>query len=114
MAKKTDNDVSIPAELKNLNSRMDRIEKAALLGAKTVLTTEDVSLLTGLSKRSIYTLISNGEIPHYKPEGRGKVYFKKNEIEDWLLQNRQKSNAEVNIEATTHTTLNPKKYVRKS
>ena len=40
--------------------------------------------------------------------------IKKSEIEDWLLQNKQKSNAEINIEATTHTTLKPKRYGNKS
>lgn len=107
-------EISRRSEYKALNTKIDRLEQITLLGAKTALTVDDVELLTGLKKQTIYRLIASKEIPHYKPDGRGKVYFKKAEIEDWLLQNKQKSNAEVNIEATTHTTLKPKRYGRKS
>lgn len=107
-------EISRRSEYKALNSKLDRLERIALLGAKEALTVEEVALLTGLGKATIYRLITSKEIPHYKPEKRGKVYFKKSEIEDWLLQNKQKSNAEINIEATTHTTLKPKRYGNKS
>lgn len=75
-------------QLEDLDRRLQRIEKLAEIGAKSVLTIEEAVFLTGLSKGYLYRLTSSSEIPHYKPSG-GKLYFKKSEIEDWLLRNRQ-------------------------
>lgn len=85
-----------------LTSKLENIEKITLLGAKNVLTLEDVALITGYSKGHIYRLTSEQGIPHYKPNGRN-LFFKKDEIEDWLLQNRISTIEEINSKATTHT-----------
>ena len=79
-------------------TRLDKIQQLTLLSAKEALNVADVCLLTGLSKPRIYHLTSSREIPFYKPEGRG-IFFKKSEITAWLLQNRQRTNAEVRSEA---------------
>lgn len=50
-----------------------------------------------LSKATVYGLIHKLEIPNYK---RGKrVYFKKSEIDSWLMQNKRKSINEIEQEA---------------
>lgn len=59
-----------------------RIEALALIGAKNVLTVEEVALYLGKSRKTIYNILD--ELPHYK-NGRG-VYFRKSEIEDWCCQ----------------------------
>lgn len=66
-----------------LNARLDRIERLTLVGAKEVLNIDEAVLLTGMSKGHIYRLTSSQEIPHFK-KGR-KLYFKKSELEEWLL-----------------------------
>lgn len=38
----------------------------------------------------MYHLLSNNEIPHYKPRGKN-VYFKRTELEDWMLRGRVKT-----------------------
>ena len=73
-------------------ARLDKLEKLTLLSAKKVLTIEDVSALTGLSKARIYTLCSNKEIPYYK---QGKLYFKRDEVEDWMTAKRVPTQAEI-------------------
>ena len=80
-------------------ARLDRIERLQELAVKTVLTIEDVSTLTGLSKARIYTLCSNRDIPHYK---QGKLYFKRNEVENWLTANRQPTRAEIESKAALY------------
>lgn len=87
-----------------LHTKLEKIEKITLLGAKNVLTLDDVVLITGYSKGHIYRLTSSQEIPHYKPNGRN-IYFKKDEIEEWLLQNRILTTEEINSKATTHTAI---------
>lgn len=72
----------------------------ALLGSKNVLTLDEVAIITGLKKGYIYRLTSEQKIPHYKPGGR--VYFKKDEVEEWLLQNRVATMSEIDSRATTY------------
>lgn len=74
--------------IKELQEQLTRVEAFVKLGAKNVLTLEEVAELTGLSKFYLYQLTSKKQIPHYKPNGR-LVYFDKAEIEAWLKQNRQ-------------------------
>lgn len=69
---------------------------------KPILTFEEGCQYTGLSKSWMYKLTSTGKIPFYKPEGR-KIYFKKSDLEDWMLRNRQSSNAEIERKATKHS-----------
>lgn len=67
--------------------KLNVIERNTLLAAKNVLTFDDVSLLTGLSKQTLYKLTSSHKIPHYKPNGK-LTYFKRSEIEEWQTHNR--------------------------
>lgn len=80
-------------------ARLDKLEKLTLLSAKKVLTIEDVSALTGLSKARIYTLCSNKEIPHYK---QGKLYFKRDEVENWQTANRVSTKMEIASKAALY------------
>ena len=74
--------------------QLSRIEKYSLLSAKNVLSLDDVSVLTGLSKSHLYKLTCSHRIPHYKPNGK-LVYFDRGEIENWMKQNRIASEDEV-------------------
>ena len=44
--------------------------------------------LTGWSKNYIYKLVHLRKIPFYKPLG-GRVFFKQDELERFIFQNRQ-------------------------
>mgnify|MGYP006179724673 FL=1 len=89
--------------LKELVVKLENIE-ALLLTQKNVLNVSEVLLLTGLSKSYMYKLTSTGGIPCYKPQGK-QIFFKKDEIESWLLQNRKATNKELDALASTYTTL---------
>lgn len=58
---------------------------------------------TDLSKSTIYKLTSRREIPFYKPTGR-KIFFKRDEIDAWLLRNRIATNEELETAASTYVT----------
>lgn len=84
-----------------LKAQLDRIERNSLLAAKNVLTIDDVSLYTGLSKSYLYRLTSTNEIPFYK--GGGKMnYFKRSEIEKWMLRTKVLTKEEAATEAARH------------
>lgn len=88
-------------EYKELTERLARLESLLLTGTKEVLTLDECSMYTGYSKNHLYRLTSQRAIPFYKPMG-GTIYFKKKEIEGWLLQNRHATEAEINSKATTY------------
>ena len=82
--------------------RLDQIQQLALIAAKEVLNVADVCLLTGKKAQTIYNLVNKRQIPCYKPNAH-TVCFKKSEINDWLLQNRQSTQAEIDSIASLHT-----------
>jgi|TARA_B110000240_G_scaffold175038_1_gene201952 excisionase family DNA binding protein len=90
-------------EIRDLVIRLNNIEEL-LLTQKTVLKLDEVILLTGLSKSYLYKLTSTGGIPCYKPQGK-HIYFKKTEVEDWLLQNRKSTTIEIDEMANNHIIL---------
>lgn len=80
--------------MNELIKRLDRLEVLTLLAAKSVLTLEEVCLLTGLAKSTVYKMTANRVIPHYHADGGKHLYFKKDEVEDWLTRNRVSSHIE--------------------
>ena len=73
--KTKENMLTVLADMRNL-----------MLSRKNVLTLEQLEAYSGLSKSTIYKLTLDRLIPHYKPGGK-KIYFKRSEIDEWLLNN---------------------------
>ena len=93
--------------IEELNQKLEKLEYLILAnGQKEVFTLEEVAQYTGLSKSYLYKLSSTGGIPCFKPRLK-MLYFKRTEIDEWLLQNRIKTTEEIEAEAATYVTLNP-------
>ena len=90
------------SKIEELTLKLEKIEQL-LLTQKKVLNFNEVMLYTNLSKSYLYQLTSNGGIPCYKPNGK-HIYFNKEEIENWLLNNRKISNIE--LEEVSNNYLN--------
>lgn len=88
-------------EYQELTSKLDELRNLILSTTKEVFSVDECAIYTGLSVNHIYRLTSKREIPFYKPLG-GKIFFKRSEIENWLLQGRQATNAELSSKATTY------------
>lgn len=95
--------ISVAEYLQQIDARQRNIE-TLLLAQKTVLNFDEVAAYTGLSKSYLYKLTSTGGIPCYKPQGK-HIYFNKQEIDQWLLQNRKATNQELENQASTLVTL---------
>ena len=80
-----------------LDERLSRIENM-LLSQKTVLSFNEASVYTGLSKSHLYKLTSTGGVPCYKPTGK-KLYFDKVELDEWMLRNKKLSQDEIDDKA---------------
>ena len=57
--------------------------------------------ITGLAKPSLCSLISSREIPSYKKGKR--LYFKRKELEEWIVSGKRKTVQEIAILASTRT-----------
>lgn len=83
-----------------IKKQLDRIERLALLSAKTVLQLDDACILTGLKKSTLYVMTCEKRIPHYKNNGR--VYFDRSELEQWMKQNRISTIQEIDLQANSY------------
>lgn len=67
----------------------------------SILTVSDLSALTGWKKGWIYKLTSRGELSFYKPNGK-TIFFKLEEVEDYIFRNRSMSNSEMQGEVDSY------------
>lgn len=68
---------------------------------KDVLNFNEASAYIEVSKSHMYKLTSAGIIPSYKPNGK-KLYFRRIELDEWLLTNKQLSREEIEREASNY------------
>ena len=88
----------------NILEKLERIEKlleTQQAMQKQVLNFNDACIYLELSQSHLYKLTSTGSIPHYKPNGK-KLYFKREELDTWLLRNRNNSIDEIEQEAANY------------
>lgn len=89
-----------------IEARLERIEQWASIGAKSLLGIKETSAFTGLSVDRLYHLTSDRLIPHFKKNGR--IWFDKNELEEWIREDRVLTLEEINRAATTHVATRKK------
>lgn len=81
--------------------RLDRLEKLLCENGvylKDILTLEEGCYYMGFTKSTMYKLTSTEQIPHYKPNGK-KIFFKREELNNWLLRNKSCSIEELQQKA---------------
>lgn len=83
--------------LEDIAQRLERLETLTALSAKNVLDINDTASLTGYSVKYLRLLIAKREIPHYRRGNR--LYFSRDEIEDWMMGTRIPTKEEMNIKA---------------
>ncbi len=71
--------------IENLLNRISLLENS-IYTTKRVFTFQEACMYIGVSESMLYKLTSAKEIPHYKPRGK-MLYFAKEELDEWLLQN---------------------------
>jgi excisionase family DNA binding protein len=81
------------------------------LTSKEVLTFKEACLYAGMKESYMYKLTSTGRIPHSKPQG-GKLFFKRSDLEIWLLQNPARTADQIEMAAANHVTFSGKGRVK--
>lgn len=75
---------------------------------KTVLNLSEAAKYLDISESHLYKLTSTRQIPHFCPQGK-KLYFRREELDQWLQRNRQSSSDEIDREATNYLIRNKRK-----
>lgn len=83
-----------------LHTKLDALLSSSI-AQKDVLTLKEVAIFTGISEGYIYQLTHRKKIPFYKPRSK-MLYFKREEIEEWLLQNKHLASYEIEVMAANH------------
>ena len=76
------------------------IEQQGLL-KKDVINFIEACHYLGLSKSHMYKLTSSKSIPHFCPQGK-RLYFKRTELDDWLLRNRTDTQDEIDQQTANY------------
>ncbi len=84
-------------------TRMETLITSVYLGQKNVLTLPEAAMYSGRSESNLYKLTSTGGIPCYCPEGK-MIYFKREELETWLLRNPKTTSEQTETKAISYVT----------
>lgn len=68
---------------------------------KDVLNLNEACTYLDISHSHLYKLTSQKQIPHFCPQGK-KLYFRRSELDEWLLRNRQDSIDEIETRAADY------------
>lgn len=88
-------------KLKQIEQRLDE----QILLKKEVLNFKEASRYLNVSESHLYKLTSKKEIPHFCPQGK-RLYFNRLELDEWLQQNRQLSQDEIETQAANYLIKN--------
>jgi len=67
--------------------RKERIAER-VTASKPMLTMQEASLFTGLSKHTLYRMTCSKQIKHYKPGGK-LIYFSREDLINWMMSNEK-------------------------
>lgn len=81
-----------------------KIEEQNLL-LKPVLNLDEACSYLRMSSSHLYKLTSQKQIPHFCPQGK-KLYFRRDELDQWLQRNRKSSSGEIEAAAVEYTLRN--------
>ena len=88
--------------LEKLTEIADKLTEQNLL-QKTVLNFNEACAYLDLSQSHLYKLTSARHIPHFCPQGK-KLYFRREEMDQWLQRNRQSTKEELEETASNSFT----------
>ncbi len=69
--------------------------KTLNLSTREILNVDEAIAYLKLSRSCLYKKTYKKQIPYYKPPGCKRIYFRKAELEEWLLSNKVKTVAEL-------------------
>lgn len=93
--------------LDKLTEIANKLDEQNLL-QKTVLNFNEACKYLDVSPSHLYKLTSTKHIPHFCPQGK-KLYFKREELDNWLQRNRKSAADEIDQMAADYVIRNKRK-----
>ena len=90
--------------IEKLNIIEQKLNEQALL-KKDVLNFSEACSYLDISESHLYKLTSQKKIPHFCPQGK-RLYFNRQELNQWLQQNRQTTDDEIEKQASDYINRN--------
>lgn len=63
------------------------LEQEQKLSKEEIISLSEAAKFLNVSKSCIYKITSQKQIPHYVPGGK-KIYFRKEDLENWILKSK--------------------------
>ena len=80
---------AIRSEMQKNGERLDNLQKLISSSAsKNVMTVADVARYLDITEYTVYKMTRNGKIPFRKLENGKRVYFLREEIDEWIKQQK--------------------------
>lgn len=80
---------AIRAELQKNGERLDSLQKLLSSStSKNVMTVADVASYLDITEYTVYKMTRNGKIPFKKLENGKRVYFLRDDIDEWIKQQK--------------------------
>ena len=80
---------AIRSEMQKNGERLDNLQKLISSSAsKNVMTVADVARYLDITEYTVYKMTRNGKIPFKKLENGKRVYFLRDEIDEWIKQQK--------------------------
>lgn len=80
-------------------------ERMLRISSLSILDAGDIAAWLNVSESWVRHMVSGRGIPHCKTAG-GRIYFSKEDIEDWMKKFRVPTREELESQAATYTALN--------
>lgn len=74
--------------LEKIQQSIDELKEISTIGTKEVLSLDEVCQIYDIRKQFLYQLTHSRRIPFYKAGGGKYLFFKKSEVEAFLLSSR--------------------------
>lgn len=84
-----------------LKSQNELLSSEGELKSKPFLSSEEAAKYLNLSRSYLFKLTSGRKLPHYKPNGK-RIYFKRTDLDEWALKNRQSPIGEIEMDANNY------------
>lgn len=81
---------AIKTEMQKNGELLDNLQKLLSSSAsKNVMTVADVARYLDITEYTVYKMTRNGKIPFKKLENGKRVYFLRDEIDEWIKQQKE-------------------------
>ena len=84
---------------------VENLQRAQLIAHKEILSFKEALIYLDVNKSTLYKLTHKKAIEFTKPNG-GKIYFKKSDLDNWMLQSQSESERVLEEDVFNHLNRN--------